>query len=260
MIYTSGFQDRTEAGSLPGRHAIGMPRAIPLSTNADVVRLACPTGAFPPWTDGFTALGALDDEAARRLARRLRDARVRRAAISVVAKALAERGYEGATYPYLARLAGLATQDVERVFPSKVDLVLATLGRGSWSGTPLGLPGGEIVSRFLTFWEQGDNTAIMRTLLCAAVSDRRLAAALERHVIGTVIRPFAQEDRSTDAYPRARLAFSALLGLAVSRYVLRQEPLASADHETLAAWMAPCIDHFLHSRLGEAMPSVVEAG
>ena len=81
--------------------------------------------------------------------------------------------------------------------------------------------------------------AILRELLCASVSDRRLAVALERHVIGTVIRPFAEEDQSTDAYPRARLAFAALLGLAVSRYVLRQEPLASADHETLAAWMGP---------------------
>ncbi len=60
----------------------------------------------------------------------------------------------------------------------------------------------------------------------------------------------------TDAYPRARLAFSQLLGLAVSRYVLVQEPLASADHETIAAWARPSLDYFLHGELGGSSTSV----
>jgi hypothetical protein len=146
----------------------------------------------------------------------------------------------------------------------------SSLRRESWSWPPwgeapgrrlpFGLPGAEIVARYLAFWEQGDNSAILRQLLRGAVSDRRLAAALERHVMGTVIRPFAEEDQSTDAHPRARLAFAALLGLAVSRYVLRQEPLASADHDTLTAWMGPSLDHFLRGRLDGALTSAGSMG
>jgi hypothetical protein len=45
---------------------------------------------------------------------------------------------------------------------------------------------------------------------------------------------------------------SYLCGLAVSRYLLREEPLASADHETIADWMGPSIDGALHGALGAA--------
>jgi AcrR family transcriptional regulator len=263
MLDDSSLSDRSQAGSRAGSRpdlrGIGDLRLVPRGAGGDVIPLAHATRGFPPWVDGSAALDLVDEEAAKRLARRLRDGRVRRAVVAVVAKALDERGYAGVTYPYLARLAGVTAGDVGRVFPSKAELVLAALGRGASSRAPLGRPGAEIVARYLAFWEHGDNTAILRQLLCASVSDRRLALALERNVIDTVIRPFAEEDRSTDAYPRARLAFSALLGLSVSRYVLRQEPLASADHGTLAAWVAPSIDHFLHGRLGEPMLGAEEA-
>ncbi len=41
------------------------------------------------------------------------------------------------------------------------------------------------------------------------------------------------------------LVASQLLGLAWTRYVLRLEPLASADVETLAAWVGPTIDRYI---------------
>jgi hypothetical protein len=211
-----------------------------------------------PWLDGTSAFNPVDEEAARRLTRRLRADRVRRAASAVVAQALAEVGYEAMTYPYVARLAGIETEDLERVLPSKVELVLSALGGGDWSQAALTLPGHEIVLRCLAFWERDENVPILRELLRTACRDRRLAAALEGHILGALIRPFAEKHPTTDAYPRARLAFAQLLGLAVSRYLLWQEPLASADHETLAAWIGPSLDQFLHGQLGaavEARPS-----
>jgi AcrR family transcriptional regulator len=228
-----------------GRMISRTKRQLKAATNA--------AAQLPSWVTESSVLDLRDEEATRRLTGSLRDERVRRAVVAVLAKALDERGYEGVTFPYVARLAGVAIEDVRRVFPSKGELVLAALGPGAWSQAPFGLPGAEIVARYLAFWERGDNTTILRELLCAAVSNPRLAATLERHVLDTVIRPFAEEDQSTDAYPRARLAFAALLGLAVSRYVLRQEPLASADHETLTAWMGPSLDRFLHGTLDDAL-------
>ena len=82
--------------------------------------------------------------------------------------------------------------------------------------------------------------------------DPGLAARMEAHAIRTLLRPFAEEVRTTDAYPRARLAVSQLLGLAVSRYLLPQEPLASADIETIAAWAGPSLDYCLRGELGRA--------
>ncbi len=85
--------------------------------------------------------------------------------------------------------------------------------------------------------------------------DHDLAARIEDHTVRTLIRPFAEEVRATDAYPRARLAVSQLLGLAVSRYLLPQEPLASADIETIAAWAGPSLDCCLRGELGRAWVS-----
>ncbi|HJW76539.1 MAG TPA: hypothetical protein VJ787_12895 [Thermoleophilia bacterium] len=124
-----------------------------------------------------------------------RDDRVRRALTAVVARALRERGYDGATYPFLAKLAGVEVAELERIFPSKVDLVRAAVGGGTWPASPFGLPGREIASRYLAFWERGDNTVILRELLRAAFCDRRLAAALERHATDRIVRPFAAENQ-----------------------------------------------------------------
>ena len=185
----------------------------------------------------------------------LADEWVRRAAAASVAEALRAGGYEGLTFRSVARLAGLDVGDLERVFPSTADMALKALrpalerpaGRCAFTAA-----GETIVARYLRFWETGDNILILRSLMCASMHDRRLAARMEAHTIRTLIRPFAEEVRATDAYPRARLAVSQLLGLAVSRYMLPQEPLASADIETIAAWAGPSLDCCLRSELGRA--------
>jgi hypothetical protein len=185
----------------------------------------------------------------------LADEWVRRAAAASVAAALEAGGYDGLTFQSVARPAGLDGDDVRRVFPSTADMVLKALRPAP--GSPAGrsaftLSGETIVSRYLRFWETGDNALILRSLLCASMHDERLAAMMEAHTIRTLIRPFAEDVGATDAYPRARLAVSQLLGLAVSRYLLPQEPLASADIETIAAWAGPALDYCLRGELGRA--------
>ncbi len=44
---------------------------------------------------------------------------------------------------------------------------------------------------------------------------------------------------------RATLVGSQLIGLGMVRYVLRLEPLASADHATIVAAMAPTLQRYL---------------
>jgi AcrR family transcriptional regulator len=51
---------------------------------------------------------------------------------------------------------------------------------------------------------------------------------------------------------RAELVGTQLVGLAVARHVLRVEPLASADHETIVAAIGPTMQRYLVGDLGTA--------
>ena len=189
-----------------------------------------------------------------RVASRPGAAPLRRAIVDVVPYALQARPYEQVTFTFIARLAGVTAADVRRCFATKAELVLAALRRPSRVPPAAGAlagSGAEIVARWLEFWEFGDNGTILRRVCGAATDDRRLAAALEARAIALVIAPFAARVPAPDACPRARLACAQLLGLAMSRYVLCQEPLASADHETLAAWAGPALDCSLRGALGQ---------
>ena len=49
---------------------------------------------------------------------------------------------------------------------------------------------------------------------------------------------------------RAELVGTQLVGLAVARHVLRVEPLASAEHETIVAAVGPTMQRYLTGDLG----------
>jgi hypothetical protein len=54
---------------------------------------------------------------------------------------------------------------------------------------------------------------------------------------------------------RAELVGTQLVGLAVARHVLRVEPLASADHETIVAAVGPTMQRYLVGDLRTARPT-----
>jgi hypothetical protein len=56
---------------------------------------------------------------------------------------------------------------------------------------------------------------------------------------------------AADARLRAGLIGAQLFGLAIARYAVRLEPIASADHDTLVAWLGPFLQEL---RTGPAPP------
>ena len=60
-------------------------------------------------------------------------------------------------------------------------------------------------------------------------------------------------DRQPDADLRAELAGSQIIGLAVARYIIGVEPLASADVETIVAAVGPTIQRYLAGPLPEVV-------
>ncbi|HXF72031.1 MAG TPA: hypothetical protein VNO79_05400, partial [Actinomycetota bacterium] len=86
-------------------------------------------------------------------------------------------------------------------------------------------------------------------LIRSASSNQRAAAMLRGFIAREVIGRIARALGASDAELRATLVGSQLAGLAMARYVLRVEPLASADHDTLVAWVAPTLQRYLTGEL-----------
>jgi hypothetical protein len=75
---------------------------------------------------------------------------------------------------------------------------------------------------------------------------------LREFVTATIFTRVAKELGMPDAHLRASLVASQMIGLAVARYTLRVEPLASAPRATLIAALAPTIQRYLTGDLGPA--------
>ena len=177
---------------------------------------------------------------------------MRRASVGAARELLAVADYSAVDFAAVAQAAGLRAADVRRHFGSRMELTLSALRLPpALSGARRArLSGSQTVARFLAFWEAGDNAPIMLGVLRAATRDRRVVREVEGLITAKLLEPLAGGLGTPDACPRVRLVTSALMGLAVSRYVLCEEPLASADHATVAAWMGPAIDCYLHHALG----------
>jgi len=86
--------------------------------------------------------------------------------------------------------------------------------------------------------------------LVQAISSSPRAADSLRDFIAERIAPQVSgnpEDR--DWRIRRSLIGSQLIGLAFQRYVMRAEPLATAEPGQVAAWAGPVIDRYMHEPL-----------
>jgi AcrR family transcriptional regulator len=167
----------------------------------------------------------------------------------------AERGYTAATVRQVARRAGVDPALVYHYFADKPGLFTATLelpadprevqARASAGGPD----GARIAEAFLAQWEQGDQPGQNFVTLTQAVSSSpEVAAAVREFLIERVWshRPGYAADEAVRI--TSALVSAQLLGLALSRYVLRVEPFASAPRARVAAWAGPAIEAAIASQ------------
>jgi AcrR family transcriptional regulator len=172
----------------------------------------------------------------------------------------AERGYDGATVRGVAAQAGVDPALLYHYFGSKQQLFVAAMEiTYDWqtalptilSGPPAQM--GERLVRFiLTLWESPQTQPLLLGAVRSAATDP-VAAGMVRHLLAE--GPFmalAQAIGAPDGELRAMLAASHVMGVALLRYILRVEPMASADVETLAHMISPAIQHYLTGDLGSA--------
>jgi AcrR family transcriptional regulator len=163
----------------------------------------------------------------------------------------AEAGFDNATIRGIAGAAGVDPALVLHYFESKEGVFRAAVN------VPLdpaeflprllqpGLDGlGErLVLFFLTTWDSPTGSPLLGVI--RSVVTNETAAALLRDFVGREILGRLAEGLELDRPElRAGLAASQLIGLAMLRYVVRVEPLASAPPEDVAAWLGPTLQRY----------------
>jgi AcrR family transcriptional regulator len=178
----------------------------------------------------------------------------REAILDAAREAFAERGYDGASIRQIATGAGVDPALVHHYFGAKDKLFLAALQVPIDPGEvlPRALAGGidgvgeRLVRVFLSVWDSPAGTtaaAIMRSALQHDWSARMLREFATRQILRRVLTSLHIDDE--DAPLRASLVGSQVIGLAMARYIIKLEPLASAPADEVAAAIGPTIQRYL---------------
>ncbi|MFD5176235.1 TetR family transcriptional regulator [Nocardia sp. NPDC058379] len=179
-----------------------------------------------------------------------------RAAILAAARArFAADGYAKATIRAIAADAAIDPSMVMRYFGSKdglfaaaaqIDLDLPDLGAADPDTM-----GELLIRRFLTIWEDNDNTVLL-ILLRSSITDDAVAARFREVFAQQVLPAVLRFGTPADAPRRAALIVTQLLGLALCRYVLRIPPVVDLTPHQITTDIAPTLQRYLTSEPGSA--------
>lgn len=189
----------------------------------------------------------------RRTGRRPGDAGTREDILVAARGAFGERGYDGATVRGVAKQAGVDPALVYHYFGSKQQLFVAAMELPyQWrQALPLILEGpreqiGErLVRTLLTYWEDPQVSPLFRGVVRSAATDPVAAGMVRRMLAEGPFALLAQHVGTPDADLRAMLMASHVMGIALLRYVLEIEPLASASVDDVATMVGPVVQRYL---------------
>ncbi len=193
----------------------------------------------------------------QRSGRRPGESGTREAILEAARESFGANGYAGTTIRGIARAAGVDPALVHHFFGNKESLFGAALELPFDPAILLpqliaqgreGL-GERVISTFLAIWDATPGQGPMLALLRSAVADEQSAASLRDFLSRAVLRPLASASAGGDAELRATLAGSQVVGLAIARYVVRLEPLASTHAAVLARALGPTLDRYLNGPL-----------
>ena len=186
-----------------------------------------------------------------------RSAGTRRAILEAARTTFATRGYEQTTIRAVAARAGVDGSMVMRYFGSKAGLFTTAatteLQVPDLHAVPAGERGELLVRVFVDRWEDAARDDELILLLRTAVTSEAVAAQLQATMGQLVAGPIAALG-SDDAAERAGYISAQLLGLALCRYILRLEPLASLPAGDVVAAIAPSVQRYLTQAVAPAVP------
>lgn len=165
----------------------------------------------------------------------------------------AERGYDKTSVRGIAKAAGVDPALVHHYFGTKDEVfaaaievsfepalvVPAILGEGK-DGV------GERLARyFIGVWENPVTRAPLLAIFRSALTHEAAAKVLRGFVLRRMLERIAADLDVPDPKFRAELAASHMIGIAILRYVIQVEPLATVDPEEIVAMVAPTLQRYL---------------
>jgi AcrR family transcriptional regulator len=177
----------------------------------------------------------------------------REAILDAARRAFAEHGYQHATIRGVADLAGVDPALVHHYFGTKQELfvaavqlpvnpveqLMAVLNEDSDQA------GRRMVETFLSVWDHAATQNPLLALVRSAVGDEHAAAMLREFITEEVLGQISHRLGSPDARLRATLVGSQIIGLAMARYIVKVEPLASATPAQVVAAVGPTLQRYL---------------
>jgi AcrR family transcriptional regulator len=177
----------------------------------------------------------------------------REAILEAARREFGQHGYDRATIRNVASGAGVDPALVHYFFGAKTELFTAAMqlpinpaevAEAVLAGERE-LIGQRLVGTFLAVWDHAANRDVFIGLIRSAVTEEHAAAMLREFAVREMFGRVAAALGTPDAELRASLAFSHLFGLALARYVLQVEPLASAPASLVAAAVGPTVQRYL---------------
>lgn len=171
----------------------------------------------------------------------------RTAILDAARERFAADGYERATIRAIARDAGIDPSMVMRYYGSKEGLFAAAVALDlrlpDLTGVPRDEVGRALVSHFLGVWEENEElTAVLRVGATNQAGAERMQGIFRDQLL-PVARQVCPDPEQVPA--RAALCAAQLLGLALTRYVLRLPAARELTREELLAWLGPTVQRYL---------------
>ncbi len=189
----------------------------------------------------------------RRRGRRAGATVTRELVLAAARERFARQGYDATTIRQVAGDAQVDPALVHYHFGTKADLfaaaveypvnpadiVAALVAAGATDDL-----GERLLRLFLSLWEERGATPVL-ALVRSAANNEQAATGLREFITREVVARIARAIDADRPELRATLCGTQLVGLAMVRYVVRVEPLASASPDEVVAWIAPTLQRYL---------------
>lgn len=165
-----------------------------------------------------------------------------------------ERGYDGASVRAIAAAAEVDPALVHHYFGTKEKLFLAAMDipfdpsiiadavTDETSGEGIGE---RAIRTFLGVWSQPASRAPILALLRSAMQHEAAARLMRQFVTRAILgRVLVAFEGVPNGALRAEAMVSQLIGLAITRYVVKLEPIASVPDEELVRLIAPVLQRY----------------
>lgn len=164
-------------------------------------------------------------------------------------ESFADKGFAATSIRAVARQAGVDAALVHHYFDSKDELFIEAMAipvdprriAAQIVDGPRDQIGRRIATVFLGVWESPDGQQRMKALFRSVVTSDEVARMMREGITQMIIQPISQVLDVPDAQLRVGLVATQLVGVAVVRYLVGLEPVASVDIETLIDRLAPVL-------------------